>query len=518
VEGSTNYDEVPYLRQAYAQTHPDRLATLARVFGLAPADVTACRVLELGCASGGNLIPMACRLPGSEFVGIDLSERQIEQGRAVLRELALPNIRLERASILDVDASWGQFDYVVCHGVYSWVDRPVQDKILEIAARRTGENGLAYVSYNTYPGWHMREMIRHMMRYHAGQFDSAEQQIAQARALLDFLAASVPPAAGAYGQLLHGELDLLRRCADAYLYHEHLEPTNSPIYFHQFVERARAAGLQYLAEAELAAMLTGRFAPEVAETLERISPDILHLEQYMDFVRNRLFRQTILCHRGQRVSRALRPAVLDGMFIACGAHPERSDGAAPGAKQRFALPGKGSIETDAAATKAALAMLIAAWPRCIEFGELRAAALAQAREHLAPEAMPESERRLIEDLFQCFLSGLVELHTAQPNCTSRPSERPRADAYAAWLAARNEQVVNARHENASLDAMGRRMLALLDGTVERAEIAGVLQRAGDASGAHPHESPPDRPDRQRPDEAAIDRAITALARNALLVA
>src|SRR5262245_38797580 len=88
-ENRTSYDEVPYVSQPFTQTHPDRLATLGRLFGLAPTPLTRCRVLELGCASGGNLIPMAFHLPGSEFVGVDLSRRQVEMGRKAIQDLGL---------------------------------------------------------------------------------------------------------------------------------------------------------------------------------------------------------------------------------------------------------------------------------------------------------------------------------------------------------------------------------------------------------------------------------------------
>ena len=187
---STSYDQVPYASLAFPQTHPDRLATIARMFGLSPADVGRCRVLELGSASGGNLVPMAANLPDADFVGMDLSRRQVDEARRIIASLGLTNIRVEHASILDIDESWGTFDYVLCHGVYSWVDPPVQEKILQVCSANLALQGVAYVSYNTYPGWHMREAVRHMMRYHARQFEEPAEQIEQARALLTFLASA----------------------------------------------------------------------------------------------------------------------------------------------------------------------------------------------------------------------------------------------------------------------------------------------------------------------------------------
>src|SRR6266851_5993395 len=153
-----SYDEVPYHSFPFADSHPDRLATVAHLFGLTPPDPQTARILELGCASGGNLLPMAELYPQGRFIGIDLSERQIAAGQQAVTAVGLTNLELRQASILDVDASWGQFDYVIAHGVFSWVPEPVQDKILSICHTNLQPNGIAYISYNTLPGWHMRGM------------------------------------------------------------------------------------------------------------------------------------------------------------------------------------------------------------------------------------------------------------------------------------------------------------------------------------------------------------------------
>ena len=164
-----SYDAVPYPDKPRPATHPDHLAALARLAGLNPAPARRCRVLELGCAAGANLWPMAQYLPESEFVGVDFSPVQVESGRRFVADLGLQNLTLTAASILDVDQSWGTFDYVLCHGVFSWVPREVQEAILTICTRQLAPQGIAYVSYNTFPGWHVRLMLREMVAYHGGQ-------------------------------------------------------------------------------------------------------------------------------------------------------------------------------------------------------------------------------------------------------------------------------------------------------------------------------------------------------------
>src|SRR5437763_5023612 len=137
------YDIVPYTSLPFAQTHPDRLAALATLFSLDPPPLERCRVLELGCASGGNLIPMALTLPDAEFVGIDLSPVQIGEGQAVVAALGLANVRLSATSITDFDHGSGPYDYIIAHGVYSWVADAVQARMLEICERQLATKGIA---------------------------------------------------------------------------------------------------------------------------------------------------------------------------------------------------------------------------------------------------------------------------------------------------------------------------------------------------------------------------------------
>mgnify|MGYP000879259991 FL=1 len=148
-ERASAYDEVPYEDGCYPFMQPDHLATLAAIYGLPEPPLEGCRLLELGCARGGNLLPMALELPGSTFVGVDLSARQVDDARARASALGLGNVSFHAMSLADVGAEFGEFDYVVCHGVYSWVPEPVRGRILEVCSRSLSPVGLACVSYNT---------------------------------------------------------------------------------------------------------------------------------------------------------------------------------------------------------------------------------------------------------------------------------------------------------------------------------------------------------------------------------
>jgi methyltransferase-like protein/trans-aconitate methyltransferase len=494
---ASSYDQIPYTSLAFPQTHPDHLASLGRIFALSPPDVSTCRVLELGCASGGNIMPMAWNLPRSEFVGIDLSQQQVGDGRATIAALGLRNIRIERASIADVDGGWGQFDYIICHGVFSWVERDVQDAIFTVVSRNLSPHGVAYVSYNTYPGWHTREMVRQMMRYHAAQFSEPRAQVEQARALLPFLASATKDS-GPYHDLLAGEAERLSRSPDSYVFHEHLERTNIPLYFHEFIARADRAGLQYLSEAIVSDMLTSHFPADVARTLERISPDLLHLEQYMDFVRNRQFRQTLLCHANLRPRRALTPEVLSGLLLSSAAVARDTPDLTPGVPMTF-ISGTRRADVASPAGKAALTTLMERWPCAVSTEELIETSLQRAAPYVDATAVIDTKTAMTEELFAGVMHGLIDAHTQPPPCTNQPSNTPRAHPLAAFQATRGPLVVDAHHTMHELDPVALAVLTLSDGHRTRDDIAATLGSRLEAG------------------RTTLDMAIASLTRRALLV-
>ena len=476
----SSYDEVPYESHPFAQTHPSRLFTVATLFGLRPAPVQKCRVLELGCAGGGNLIPMGDYLPDSQFVGVDLSARQIADGQAVVKQLGLTNVVLQHASILDIDAAYGQFDYVICHGVYSWVPNPVREKILDICAKLLTPNGIAYVSYNTYPGWHMRGMIRDMMRYHSSRFNKAKDQVHQSRLLLDFLAQSVKQE-GAYSALLKQELETLRGQADHYLYHEHLEAVNDPVYFHQFVEKAVAKGLKYLGEARIGTMVTGNFGADVEKTLRMLASDQIQMEQYMDFLRNRMFRESLLCLDKQQPNWSINPDAVRALHVASAAVPVTADNQPVDAvdvkteePQNYRTGTGMSVTTNRPLMKAVMKVLGEAYPGTVPFDLLRMKARELVGDTGNPRQVAEDGQMLAMGLLTSHLSSdLVELHGMPLAFARTVSERPVATPLARLMAPKGV-MPNRRHEVVRLNELDRYLIPLLDGTNDADALADKL--------------------------------------------
>jgi methyltransferase-like protein len=467
-DSSSSYDEVPYISGFFPASHPERMATVATLFGLTPPPVDRCRVLELGCAGGGNLLPMAQALPGSHFVGIDLSPRQIADGQAIVERLGLPNVDLRAMSITDMDEGFGRFDYILCHGVYSWVPEAVRNHILAVCKRNLAGNGVAYISYNTYPGWHLRGMVREMLVFHTRPFADPHERVRQARAFLGFLSQSAGDPNGLYTRILKQEANYLEHRDDSYLFHEHLEETNHPVYFTEFVTHAAAAGLQYLGPARFK-IGDANLPPEVRGTLEGLATDRIRREQYLDFLDNRTFRQSLLCHAEVALRDAPVPQALAGLRIAALARPESAQpDVRSQAAEEFSGLGGERVTTNRPLIKAALVALFAHRPRSMTLEELRA----EVQSLLGPSA--DEIGLLAEGLLHCHLSNLVGLHVHEPTFVREAGPRPLASPVARLQAEADDRVVNLLGRYVQLEGFDRLMLKLLDGTRDRPALRACL--------------------------------------------
>jgi SAM-dependent methyltransferase len=495
-----SYEELPYPNFSFPHTHPDRLATIGSLFGFVPAPVDRCRVLELGCSAGGNLIPMAATLPHSEFVGIDFSETAVSNGVADIAALALTNIRLLPMDIRAFGEAFGTFDYIIAHGIYSWVPDDVRESLLALCARRLAPNGIAYVSYNTLPGWHARGAVRDAMRYHTRQFTDARTKVLQARAVLDFLAQSLDGTSSPYSAMLLAEAQGIRQHPDAYIYHEHLEEVNEPVYFHEFVGSAARHGLRYLAEAEFGSMLGGDLSPPVGQMLAKIAPDLLRREQFLDFLRNQTFRRTLLTHDNATLMRKVSPERIFGLRVSTNAQPVNPcPDEASLALETFRAPRGGALTTGLPLTKAAMMVLVQHTPKAIGFDEL--CGLAQSRLGALHSASVNDRNALASELLQCYSVGVVGLHSTPSPFVVEPGAQPEASAVTRLQADRGAQVTNRRHEWVTLDDEARRLLPLLTGARGEQEIAALAWPDLSAHAAL----------------AELRRALPGLARQALLV-
>jgi len=464
-EQNNPYDEVPYESLPIAVSHPSRMAAIAHLIGLNPVPIDQCRVLEIGCSAGANLIPMAANFPNSTFVGIDYSAVQIAAGLPTIEALGLKNVTLKNVNVLDINSDFGQFDYIIAHGVYSWVPQAVRDKIMEVCARNLSPRGIAYVSYNTYPGWYMLRSIREMMMYHASKFETPQERAGQARALLEYLGSNTDAERSAYGMMLKDEISRLRTKSDRYLLHEHLESVNEPLYFHEFVEHAARHELQYVGDTQFGTMIVPNLSSFVNDTLRKVTRDRIEMEQYADFLRNGSFRRSLLTHRAAAARSDIELTRVKDMFLTSIARPVSATpvlGTYQAEEFRTGEGAKGS--TDNPITKAALVVLGEQYPRPMKFAKLLRLARNKLPKGLAGD--PKNEDLLAGDLLGAFILTLVEMHAFDIPVRSELEIRPRISVLARHQAPQG-WVTSAFHARVAFDEFTRYLLPLLDGSRDR---------------------------------------------------
>ncbi|OOG23394.1 methyltransferase [Thioalkalivibrio denitrificans] len=451
-----SYDRIPYESHPIADTHPDRLAAIAALFGLEPPDPARARVLELGCAAGGNIIPMAWYLPGGQYLGVELSGAQAAHGQRLVAALGLDNVEIRHADIMDVALEGEPFDYILVHGVFSWVPEFVQERIFEICARRLAPRGIAYVSYNTQPGWGVRGMVREMLLHHTRDCRNPAERLKAARELLDFLATPVDnPQPGHVW--LQQEIGYLRKARDSYLYHEYLEDSNRPMLFSAFMDRAHAAGLQYVGDTQLHTMFPATLGDAVAARFESMH-DLEQEEQYLDFLRLRPFRQSLLCPAAAPLRRDvdLDWLVTEPLYSALEPDEDSHEWRNPGGT-RFTVRHR--------QTRRLLGILSNAYPVALTL-----------KEALGDISV---DRELLEELFNLFVSGGLQTTRLDnpPVPKSRPV-RPRVSALARVQATLGEgHLATFRHDSLGLDPVSARLVELLDGTRDLEALVEDLARA-----------------------------------------
>lgn len=471
----SHYDAIPYPGGAFWPSHPDHLRTVAALSGLASPPVTRCRVLEIGCAIGRNLIPMASALPGSTFLGIDLSPRQIETGLSLVRQLGLNNIELRCQDLMDLPAGEGPFDYIIAHGIFSWVPAPVQKRILEVCGRQLARNGAAYISYNTLPGWRLHQAIRDMAMFHSGEHPDPSVRVAKAREIMSF-ATSDSPAWGPYKNLLNAVSGSWKDAHDWYLAADVVAPVNQPFYFTEFIREITAHGLLYVGDADPGLDSAHALPPTAQQQLLGFaSSDEVRRQQYLDFLDGRTFRASIL-------RRADAPHITVGgpqppeLYVAGRITEELATDPATGAAvSRFSSASATfKLNLNDPGMIAAFRRVRDAWPHAVALSEL--ADITTARSGTPGATRSSVGTELAQAILMSFKSKILELLTRPTDFLAKTFDRPRATALARHQVKAMQPLINLRHAQVPINEAIKGMLPLLDGTRDLAALLSEFTR------------------------------------------
>jgi len=492
------YDVLEYPSHVHPQAHPSRLAAIGRLHGIKAASPRDCHLLEVGCGDGLQLLTLAMAYPRSRFVGVDLSQAAIARGEAARRTLGLDNLRLVAADLMAWDPGPDPYDYITAHGFFSWVPDVVRDRLLGLCRHALSATGIAYVSYNALPGCHLRRLMWDMLRHHTRDIDGPRERIAAARELLECLESDV---AGSkiYGDLIRSEArDLLRRTETSVLFHDDLADTNQPFSISEFTTRAAASGLRYLGEADYHEMSDSGLEDAARERLAaRSDGDRLQREQYLDYLKGRRFRQTLLCHAEAMITEAADPVVARRLHAVGHLRADPVDSAVDlteGVAVSFHSGDGALLTTDHPVIKAALAMVGNAFPAALAFdGVLEGA---RAASH-SQEALEDDAKALAHTWVAAFGLGLLTLHCDPPAFSIEVGPRPKTNALARMqVEAGSDLITSLRPSMIRIDSrLALELIRLLDGTRERAALLHDLAErmatlpVDDAAGSNPPHDP-----------------------------
>jgi SAM-dependent methyltransferase len=464
---STRYDQIAYPAHSHPQAHPDRLAAMATLFGAPAPPIASARVLELGCGDGLDLIAIAYAWPNTTCVGVDLSRKSIERGQELVNELKLSNIELIAGDFREFEHK-GSFDYIIAHGLYSWVPHEIADAALALAARMLSEQGLAYFSYDVYPGAHLKLIAREFMRLGIGFEKPPLESATLARQALQALEACASHEH--WRRIYANERERISKIADAGLIHDDLGEQCRAVTFVEFVEHAKSRGLHFVCEADPVDAFPANLTPQASALIQRLSgSERIRAEQVGDFVRGRRFRQSILSRAPVKIESPINANHLSTLHFAAHLKCEPSSGSA----MVFRGPGSASATVDHPSAVGALKALASIWPAAMRFDELRRRAAQSAK--LADDE--QHAAAIAQTLTRAAGARLVEIYAEHPRAATTLSDQPAASALARIQSTRGDMVTSltGRTVNLKGDA-ARLLLQLLDGMRGIPEITAEMSR------------------------------------------
>ena len=313
------YADLGYLSQPFPYASAPFLESYARLLGLLPAPASTARILEIGSSYGGNLISQALFYPKATFTGIEIAPTQVSVGKTYIDQLGITNLTLLEGDVNESHHHLGTYDYIITHGFYSWVDEETKDNFLRLCKEHLAENGILYMSYNTYPGWHKMDSVRALLEFANKDIDTLNhrEKVRHGKTVASKLGAlmleydTVKNQQASFLQSLRQTLQK----QDCYVGHDHLEPVNTPVYFHQCIDHMAEHEFTYLCDCDLNLSFPDVYDETLRTKLQDLAPhDPLAREQYIDFMLNTAFRKSLFTHKGATPKRITETSVTDADF------------------------------------------------------------------------------------------------------------------------------------------------------------------------------------------------------------
>ena len=461
------YDAVAYPTPVLPLPTPNRLAAAGLLHGWRAPDPSTASVLEIGCGEGFNLIGVAAVAPMSRCVGFDLSGEAIARGQALVAQTGLQNVELHRGDIMDYPRGGPQFDYIVCHGVYSWIPQSVRPALLELIRARLAPGGLAYLSFDTLPAASPKAAINAFLLRELAGIEGVEARVTGAVRLLTLLARNQRPESRLKGQL-DQLLNDLRSFDPGYFYHDWLAEFYAPIALDAFEADVAANGLRRVGDAAMYDMFTGDLDDEARAMVEACGDDIPRRSTLLHMLRgSHVFRREMLV-RADAPPPAVdwTDAVRTLSFVYLGTREElpEDDGRTA---TRYSDGPEGFVVAREPTLVVTMDALLKHSPNELTFDQLL--------------AITGIENETLANLLRGIATlTVIDAHATAQNFVAEPGDHPRAGLLVRAMMANGSQAITLRHSKfvASHDAT-RVLLTLCDGTRDRDELVQIMSEQFD---------------------------------------
>ncbi len=475
-----NLENVPYRSRCYGFSHPAHIGAIALISGFTAPVVATARVLELGCGIGGNLVPMAYSCPRATFVGIDSSAVQISLAKELSTRAGLRNCQFLEHDLARSTPKLEPFDYIIAHGLISWVSPKVREQVMRGIAGLLKPTGFAYLGFNVFPGAHLKLIAREAMRFHTQNLTDPEQRVKGAASFLNFLTAVQPEKDSLYSKLLGAELENVRRQDVSHFLHDYLEQENHPLLFSQFVEEAGAQGLKYVADASAGTLQLDGLSPDAQKQVLALAVNSRErLEQYLDFIVGRGFRQALVCHQALTPLAKVDLPAVEQIFItspfalrAADAGQRSLRGAELDKELEFSsVSSRLGLKIKDPIGAAVLLELQEVWPSMCSVKQLAS----KVKLRLGPAAPADFEVRVLSGLVGAVAKGVALVRTENPVPAANTGS-VRAHPIAQLLVKERMEVPNFLHQSVVLSDDKRWVLERLDGKVALEKLQGEFEK------------------------------------------